>query len=114
MCITCDKKLGFGAMRLPLIDPDDPKHIDLDQVCRMVDDYLEAGFNYFDTAYVYDGGHSEEAVKEALTKRYPRDRFLIPLTPIMKATPRKPCGNASWSVIPASTFCWRTRCLCFS
>ena len=41
MCITCDKKLGFGAMRLPLIDPDDPKRIDLDQICRMVDLYME-------------------------------------------------------------------------
>ena len=86
MCITCDKKLGFGAMRLPLIDPDDPKRIDLDQICRMVDMYREGVVSV----------------------------LLIPLTPIMKATPRKPCGNASWSVIPASTFCWRTRCLCFS
>ena len=66
-------KLGFGLMRLPEKDG----KIDIEQVCRMVDDYLEAGLNYFDTAYVYHGGHSEEAVKEALTKRYPRDRFMV-------------------------------------
>ena len=66
-------KLGFGLMRLPEKDG----KIDIEQVCRMVDDYLEARLNYFDTAYVYHGGHSEEAVKEALTKRYPRDRFMV-------------------------------------
>ncbi len=77
MCITCDKKLGFGAMRLPLIDPDDPKRIDLDQVCRMVDLYMEGGFRYFDTAYPYHEGHSEEALRQCLVERYPRERFLL-------------------------------------
>ena len=66
-------KLGFGLMRLP----EKNGKIDIDQVCRMADDYLEAGLNYFDTAYVYHGGHSEEAVREALTKRYPRDKFMV-------------------------------------
>ena len=45
------KKLGFGTMRLPLTNPDDPKSIDYDQVCRMADHFLEQGFTYFDTAY---------------------------------------------------------------
>ncbi|MCR4788654.1 MAG: aldo/keto reductase [Lachnospiraceae bacterium] len=66
-------KLGFGLMRLPEKDG----VIDHEQVCRMVDMYMEAGMNYFDTAYVYHGGKSEVAAREALVKRYPRDSFMI-------------------------------------
>ncbi|MBQ3303068.1 MAG: aldo/keto reductase, partial [Clostridia bacterium] len=66
-------KLGFGLMRLPEKDG----VIDLEQVCRMTDIYLEAGLTYFDTAYVYHGGNSEKIVKEALTKRHPRDSFTV-------------------------------------
>ena len=66
-------KLGFGLMRLP----EEEGRINLDQVCRMVDAYLEAGLNYFDTAYVYHGGNSEKAVKEALAKRHPRDSYTV-------------------------------------
>ena len=66
-------KLGFGLMRLPQKDG----VIDIGEVCRMADLYMQAGMNYFDTAYVYHGGHSEEAVKEALTKRYPRESFMV-------------------------------------
>ncbi|MBQ5768139.1 MAG: aldo/keto reductase, partial [Clostridiales bacterium] len=54
-------KIGFGLMRLPENDG----VIDIEKVSKMVDAYLEAGFNYFDTAYVYHGGNSEKAVKEA-------------------------------------------------
>ena len=43
----------------------------------MVDDYMKAGMNYFDTAYIYHGGKSEIAAREALVKRYPRDSFMI-------------------------------------
>ena len=43
------KKLGFGFMRLPQTNPDDPKSIDMEQLCRMVDAFLERGFTYFDT-----------------------------------------------------------------
>ena len=71
--LTKMPKLGFGLMRLPEKD----KKIDLEQVCRMVDAYLDAGLNYFDTAYVYHGGNSEKIVKEALVKRHPRDRFMV-------------------------------------
>ena len=60
--VTKMPKLGFGLMRLPEKDGS----IDLQAVCDMVDAYLDAGFNYFDTAYVYHGGNSEKAVKEAL------------------------------------------------
>lgn len=66
-------KLGFGLMRLPEQDG----RIDLEQVCRMADAYLEAGLNYFDTAYVYHGGNSEKIVKEALVKRHPRSSFTV-------------------------------------
>ena len=66
-------KLGFGLMRLPERDG----AIDLEQVCRMADAYLAAGLNYFDTAYVYHGGHSEEIVKEALVRRHPREAFTV-------------------------------------
>lgn len=66
-------KLGFGLMRLP----EKNGEIDIEQVRRMADAYLQSGMNYFDTAYVYHGGHSEEAVKEALAKRYPREQFMV-------------------------------------
>ncbi len=66
-------KIGFGLMRLPENDG----VIDLAKVCKMVDAYLDAGFTYFDTAYVYHGGNSEKAVKEAIVKRHPRDSFTI-------------------------------------
>ncbi|MBO4310070.1 MAG: aldo/keto reductase [Lachnospiraceae bacterium] len=66
-------KLGFGLMRLPENDG----VIDHEHVCRMVDAYMEAGMNYFDTAYVYHGGKSEVAAREALVKRYPRESFMI-------------------------------------
>ena len=71
------KKLGFGTMRLPLTDPDSTKSIDMDQFKEMTDRFLERGFTYFDTAYPYHEEHSEAAVREALVKRYPRDRFLL-------------------------------------
>ncbi|NCB92579.1 MAG: 4Fe-4S dicluster domain-containing protein [Clostridia bacterium] len=66
-------KLGFGMMRLP----QNEGTIDLDKVCNMVDSYMEHGLNYFDTAYVYHGGMSEVAIKEALVKRYSREDFYI-------------------------------------
>ena len=66
-------KLGFGLMRLPEKDG----AIDTEYLCRMVDAYMQAGMNYFDTAYVYHGGNSEKAIKEALVQRYPRDRFML-------------------------------------
>ena len=66
-------KIGFGLMRLPETDG----VIDIDKVSQMVDSYLAAGFTYFDTAYVYHGGNSEKAVKEAIVKRHQRDSFTI-------------------------------------
>ena len=71
------KKLGFGLMRLPLLDPNDQGSIDMEQMKRMVDSFLEQGFTYFDTAWMYCNGKSEEAAKEALVSRYPRDSFTL-------------------------------------
>ena len=69
--------LGFGLMRLPLRDPDDQTSIDTDLLKMMVDEFLAAGFDYFDTAYYYHRNTSERAIREALVERYPRDRFRL-------------------------------------
>lgn len=71
------KKLGFGTMRLPQLDPDDPKSIDEAQVCRMVDSFLDQGFTYFDTAYMYHEEMSERFVKKCLVDRHSRDSFVL-------------------------------------
>ena len=71
------KKLGFGAMRLPLTNEEDQTSIDYEQGIKMVDAFMEAGYNYFDTAYPYHLGQSEEFLKEALVKKYPRDSFYL-------------------------------------
>ena len=70
------KRLGFGLMRLPVIDGNDEK-IDIGQVSKMADYFLENGFTYFDTAYPYHHGFSERAVKTVLTERHPRESFLL-------------------------------------
>ena len=70
-------KLGFGCMRLPLLDPADQQSIDLEQFKQMVDVFMEGGGTYFDTAFVYHEGASERALKEALVKRYPRDAYTV-------------------------------------
>lgn len=71
------KKLGFGMMRLPTADPKNASTIQLDQVCRMVDTFLDRGFVYFDTAYFYHEGESEHIVRKALTERHSRQEFLL-------------------------------------
>ena len=71
------KKLGFGLMRLPLVNPDDQTSIDIEQFKAMADRFIERGFTYFDTAYPYHGGKSEEALREAVVKRYPREAFTV-------------------------------------
>ena len=66
-------KLGFGLMRLPMADG----KVEMEQVKQMVDLFLEKGFTYFDTAYGYLGGLSEEAARIALVERYPREQFQL-------------------------------------
>lgn len=67
------KNFGFGCMRLPMKD----NEIDTAEMNRMVDAFIEAGFNYFDTAHGYLQGMSETALKECLTSRYSRDRYIL-------------------------------------
>ena len=67
------KNFGFGLMRLPMIGED----VDIQQTKDMVDAFLQAGFNYFDTAKPYIQGKSELAVKECLSSRYPRESFIL-------------------------------------
>lgn len=71
------KKLGFGFMRLPMTDKDDPKSIDKEMLKKMVDIFLERGFTYFDTAYMYHDHASEAALREVLTERHPRGAFTV-------------------------------------
>jgi len=66
-----DKLLGFGLMRLPK----EGEEISIPRVCEMVDAFMEKGFTYFDTAYVYPG--SEVVFREAVAKRYPRESYLV-------------------------------------
>ena len=72
--LTKMSKLGFGLMRLPVTEDGKIIHED---VCKMVDEYLAAGLNYFDTAYVYHGGLSEVEAREAVVKRHPRESFML-------------------------------------
>ena len=67
------KNFGFGCMRLPMREGE----VDTAEMCRMVDAFLENGFNYFDTAHGYVEGRSETALRECLTSRYPRDRYIL-------------------------------------
>lgn len=67
------KNFGFGCMRLPMLG----NIVDIPQTQKMVDTFLESGFNYFDTAHGYLQGKSEVALRECLTSRYPRDRYIL-------------------------------------
>ncbi len=71
------KKLGFGLMRLPILDPKNASSVDIEQLKQMVDLFMSRGFTYFDTAIMYNGFASQRAAKEALVDRYPRDSFTL-------------------------------------
>ncbi|MCR5026023.1 MAG: aldo/keto reductase [Methanobrevibacter sp.] len=75
--MTFKNKFGFGCMRLPVTDENDPTSINQELFNEMVDIYMEKGFNYFDTSYAYHNGMSEIAIKKAVVERYPRDSYLI-------------------------------------
>ena len=64
---------GFGCMRLPM----DGDRIDYAHFSRMADAFLDAGFNYFDTAHGYHSGLSETAIRDCVVKRHDRSRFLL-------------------------------------
>ena len=67
------KNFGFGCMRLPM----NGDEVNLEETKKMVDAFLDAGFNYFDTAHGYIQGKSETALKACLTSRYPRDKYIL-------------------------------------
>ena len=63
-------KLGFGCMRFT---GREDNTIDIEYTSKMIDAYMQAGGNYFDTAWAYP--NSEAALRKALVERYPRDSF---------------------------------------
>lgn len=65
-------QVGFGMMRLP---SQSDGSINFHESCAMVDEYLSSGGKYFDTSYVYQGGHNEETVRKVLVERHKRDEF---------------------------------------
>ncbi|MBO5033243.1 MAG: aldo/keto reductase [Lachnospiraceae bacterium] len=67
------KNFGFGCMRLPMVNGE----VDIEEMNKMVDAFLENGFNYFDTAHGYLQGKSEKALKTSLADRYERSRFIL-------------------------------------
>lgn len=72
------KKLGFGLMRLPETAANGPfGHIDIETTKQLVDHFIDRGFTYFDTAWMYCGFKSEDAAGEALTARHKRDTFTL-------------------------------------
>lgn len=71
------KKLGFGFLRLPTMESEENKGIDLPLLNEMVDEFLRQGGTYFDTAYTYLGGKSEWALKQCLTLRHPRESYIL-------------------------------------
>ena len=71
------KKLGFGLMRMPVLDKTSPADVDIEQVKKMVDLFIEKGFTYFDTALTYNSFASESVAKTALVDRYPRESFTL-------------------------------------
>ncbi len=69
-----NKNFGFGCMRLPLLENGD---VNYDEFSKMIEAFFAAGFNYFDTAHGYLQGKSEKALKDCLTSRYPREKYLL-------------------------------------
>lgn len=72
------KNFGFGCMRLPMKDADNGERVvDCELFSAMIDEFMAAGFNYFDTAHGYLDGKSETALRDCLVKRYPREDFVL-------------------------------------
>ncbi len=70
---TKKAQLGFGCMRLKMTDG----AVDYPEFCRMIDAFLAAGYNYFDTAHGYIGGQSETALRDCLVARHRREDFML-------------------------------------
>lgn len=67
------KNFGFGCMRLPM----NGDEVNYTEFNKMIDTFIENGFNYFDTAHGYLSGKSETAIRDCLVARYPRDKFIL-------------------------------------
>ena len=67
------KNFGFGCMRLKMNED----KVDYDEFNRMIDAFIGAGFNYFDTAHGYIDGKSEIAIGKCLSARYNREDFIL-------------------------------------
>ena len=72
-----NSKFGFGCMRLPLTDENNPTSINQELFNQMIDYYMKKGYNFFDTSYAYHNGQSEIALRKGLVERYPRESFEI-------------------------------------
>lgn len=71
------KKLGYGTLHLPILDPRDQSSFDYEVLNRAIDMFLEHGFKYFDTSYIYHDRKAELALRECLVKRHPRDSYIL-------------------------------------
>ena len=102
------KKLGFGMMRLPVFDENDRSTVDIKKVKNMVDQFMDSGFNYFDTAHRYNDEMSEPAIREALVDRYPRESFIltdkITMNYIKKAEDQEPFFKKQLEICGVSFF----------
>jgi predicted aldo/keto reductase-like oxidoreductase len=67
------KNFGFGCMRLPMKG----EEVDYEEFSKMIDTFMDAGFNYFDTARGYLSGKSEIALHDCLVTRYPRESYVL-------------------------------------
>lgn len=67
------KNFGFGCMRLAMKDGE----VDYDIFNQMIDTFMDAGFNYFDTAHGYINGKSETSIRDCLVARYPRESYIL-------------------------------------
>ena len=67
------KNFGFGVMRLKM----QGEEVDYNEFNKMIDAFMEAGYNYFDTAHGYMKGESETALHECLVNRYPRESYIL-------------------------------------
>lgn len=94
-------QFGYGCMRLPVTNADDPASFDYPLIEKLFDTYMDQGFTYFDAAYTYHGYHCEEAVKKALVERHPRDSFelatKLPLRDFKDAEDMSASSMNSWS-----------------
>lgn len=75
--MNLNKKLGFGCMRLPVLEAGKPDSFDYEKIEALFDAFLAQGFTYFDTAYTYHGYEAEKALKKALVDRHPRESFQL-------------------------------------